>query len=124
MRHTEIVDVDRVRGAECGRLARFALETARECVARSLTLAKRGAADQLDGGRAGQQTMLRPPYFTHATGANPLDQLIAADLARILQLQIEAVDDAGDHIGQDRAQVGRREEVHGHVERRADTVSR
>ena len=99
-RHTEVIDLHRVNGAECGRGAGFTLEAPDERLTRPLTLPERAAAYELDRGRTRQQTVLRPPHFTHPTGANPLDQFVAADFTRVLQLQVDAVDEATDHIGQ------------------------
>ena len=89
-----------MRRPECGRLARFALEAPHQRLAPALGFPA-CAADELDRRRTRQQTVLGQPHFTHATGANPLNQRIAADLARIFQLQVNAVDNAGSHVRHD-----------------------
>ena len=68
---------------------RFALEAPRQCLARLPALPEHAAAYELDRGRACQQAVLGPPYFTHAAFAYPFDQLVAADLTRIRQLRLK-----------------------------------
>jgi len=67
-----------------------------------------------------QQAMLRSPDLTHAAGANPCDQLVAADLTRVRQPRVETIDYPRDDVGHGRGQVGRGEEVRGNVDRPAD----
>ena len=96
--HAEIVDIDGVRGSEHGCLLRLAFETSNHRVPCSLTRSQHLRAYQLDRRRACQQPMLCPPHFSHSALAESLDQLVAADLARVFQPNVEPMNDACDCI--------------------------
>ena len=104
-----------MRGAECGR--RRASRSKRRTSAsraRWLSPSMLLRMSLIAAGRASKRCCAA--IFHPSPPADPLDQLIAADLTRVLQLQVEAVDDAGDHVSQDRAQVADDGRIHGGVE--------
>jgi hypothetical protein len=114
--------MDRAQG---GRVARFALEAPHDGVARPLIRAEHVLADQLDRRRPRQQPMLRPPDLAHAAFANPIEQLVAADLARMLQPDTHAVHQPAGDIGEKGARVVRREKKQGRaIDRRPAETGR
>src|SRR6266850_4445106 len=106
---SEVVHVDRVRGAKHRRIPGFPFEASYGALARTLTRAEHIEPYELDRGRPSQQSMPRQPDLAHSTLANPLDQLVAADLAEVLQAHAESMDNSRDQIRDDGAQVIRRE---------------
>ncbi len=76
-------------------------------------------ADQFDGGVARQETVLRAPDFAHPALAEPLDELIAAEILRLPQLFAEAVHHLERHHRDERRDVVRQVMEQCHVRRRA-----
>ena len=65
------------------------------------------AADGRTSLIAGEHPVLRTPYLTHAAFAKPLDQMVAAQLARAADFGAQRVNDAGADIRhQDDERVG------------------
>ncbi len=60
---------------------------------------RRGGADQLDGGGAGQHAVPGAPHFAHPSLAQLLLELVAPQLARAAHLGAEVVDHPGAHPG-------------------------
>src|SRR5258705_13567452 len=89
---SEVVHVDRVRGAKRRRIPGFPFEASDDALARTVTRAEHIGPYELDRGRPSQQAMPRPPDLAHSTLANPLDQLVAPDLAKVLQANVEQKD--------------------------------
>ena len=106
---------ERDRKAAVSRASRS--NRAREVLPRPEVSPSSSVRISLMAARTGQQPVLGPPHLAHAALADPLDQLVGADLTRVLQVHAEPVDDARDRVGQDREHVARRQEVGRHVQR-------
>jgi hypothetical protein len=112
----EVVDVHGVRRPQRGRCLRLALETPHELV----PVAPEGlGSDQLDGRRAGEQAVARPPDLAHAAAAEQLFQLVAPHLVAFLGLDVHLENEPRHDQGRGGGQNRRKEHLHGEAGRRA-----
>ena len=82
----EIEQPDGVLRPQQRRGLRFALEAAQLRLRRGIGGAEGFELDQLHRRIAREQAVARPPHRAHPAGAELLDQLIAAKLARLLRI--------------------------------------